>query len=115
MSTRREREITERVMEARQAAGLSRREVGDALSLGEQSYGHYERGRYAFTVDQIFALSRVLGRSVEWLLGLDTSHSAEEDELLTRFRRIRSQAIREVVLKSVRDQEALDQRLREDN
>ncbi|NLD44872.1 MAG: helix-turn-helix transcriptional regulator [Chloroflexi bacterium] len=87
MPTKLEHQIIKRVISARMAAGLSRRDVADALGLGEASYGHYERGRYAFTVEQVMILSRVLMRSVPWLLGLEAPHDATEDELLTCYRR----------------------------
>jgi transcriptional regulator with XRE-family HTH domain len=74
------------VIHAREKAGLDRKALADALSLDLNSYGHYERGRYAFTVDQLFVLSHVLHRSVPWLLGLETDLSEDEDRLLTLYR-----------------------------
>lgn len=86
MPTDLEAKITARVIDARKKAELDRRDLADALVLDLNSYGHYERGRYAFTIDQLFILSRVLNRSVPWLLGLDTGLTEAEDELLTCFR-----------------------------
>jgi len=78
--------ITRRVTEARQKAQLTHKEVGEALSLSETGYGHYERFRQPFTIEQLFQLSRILGRSVEWFLGLDNDLTPEEDHLLALYR-----------------------------
>ena len=86
MVTKTESAVCRRVVEARDLAGLSRKDVADRLGLEEGSYGHYERERYAFTVDQLFSLSRILGRSVAWLIGLDTGLTEQEDALLTAYR-----------------------------
>lgn len=86
MPTKLEEQITERVIAARKDAGLERKNLAEALVIDVNSYGHYERGRYAFTVDQLFTLSRVLGRSVEWFLGLETELTDREDHLLTIYR-----------------------------
>jgi transcriptional regulator with XRE-family HTH domain len=84
--TKLEDQITKRVIAARQRGGLDRKDVADALNMGLNSYGHYERGRYAFTVDQLFTLSRVLGVRVEWLLGLESDLAEDEERLLGAYR-----------------------------
>lgn len=73
---------------AREHAGLSQEEVARGLSLTAVGYGHYERGRTPFTIEQVFALSRILGRSVPWLLGIDNGLTDLEDEVLTLFRAV---------------------------
>jgi transcriptional regulator with XRE-family HTH domain len=75
MGTRLEREIR-------------REDTAQALGLSYHGYAHYERGVYAFTIDQLFTLSRVLGRSVEHFLGLETGLTDLEDELLALFRTV---------------------------
>lgn len=85
LSTR-EEGIARRVREARVASGLTLKEVGEQLGLSEVGYGHYERGARPFGVEQLFELSRVLGRSIHHLLGLETRLSEEEDELVTLYR-----------------------------
>lgn len=82
----REAQIIRRVRDARDALGLTQEQVGAALSLSKYGYGHYEREVQPFTVDQLFTLSRVLGRSVEWFLGLETGLSEREDHLLTIYK-----------------------------
>ncbi|MCU0646232.1 MAG: helix-turn-helix transcriptional regulator [bacterium] len=64
--------IARRVKEAREARNLSQGEVGDKIGLSEAGFGHYERARQTFTVQQLFELERVLGRSVAWFLGIPT-------------------------------------------
>lgn len=83
--TNREERITRRVRQARIDRGLTLKMVGEQLGLSEVGYGHYERGARPFGVEHLFRLSRVLGRSVEHFLGLDTGLTEEEDELLTLY------------------------------
>ena len=44
-------------------SGLTQEAVADALGLSAVGYGHYERARQPFTVEQLFQLSRILGHS----------------------------------------------------
>jgi len=78
--------VRRRVIRARKAAGLSRKEVADALSITENTYGHYERGRTPFTIEQLFVLSRVLGHPVEYFLDLTPGLSEEENHLVALYR-----------------------------
>lgn len=82
MVTKLEEQITQRVMAARERAKIDRQIVADALSLDANSYGHYERGRSAFTVEQLFVLSKVLSKPVAWFLGLESKLREDEQELL---------------------------------
>lgn len=81
-------DIARRVKEARQAQGLSQKEMGEKLNLTETGYGHYERGRQEFSLEQMFRVSRILNRSVEYFLGLETGRSAEEDQVITLYRQL---------------------------
>ena len=111
MTTKLEREIIRRVAEARKDAHLTHKELGQALSLSETGYGHYERGRQALTVEQLFILSRVLSHSVEHFLGLENGLAEDEDALLATYRSIHSPEIRELVRDVAKDQARLDARL----
>ncbi|HUW08651.1 MAG TPA: helix-turn-helix transcriptional regulator, partial [Anaerolineae bacterium] len=62
-----EEAIARRVIRARERAGLDRAEVASALSLEVNSYGHYERGRTAFSVEQLFIISRFFPVPIEEL------------------------------------------------
>jgi transcriptional regulator with XRE-family HTH domain len=94
MVTHLEGQIIKRVTEARTNAKLSRKEVADRLNLEEQSYGHYERGRFAFTVEMLFQLSKILGKPIEWLLGLPTEMTPDEQEMLALYRELHPDARR---------------------
>jgi transcriptional regulator with XRE-family HTH domain len=98
-----ERRVAARVREARNKAGLSQGDLAEVLDLSVAGFGHYDRGRQPYSVDMLFKLAPVLGRSVEWLLGLDTSLTDEEDRLLTAFRVLDDPVVREVVLGLVQD------------
>ena len=96
--TERDLAISRRVTRARLDAGLSQKEVGQRLGLTKAGYGHYERGRQAFAVKQLFALSDILGRSVEWFLDLPADLDETERELLGAWRVTESEPVRACVL-----------------
>jgi transcriptional regulator with XRE-family HTH domain len=102
MLTRREDELRKRVIRAREDAGMDRSEVAKGLSLEYQSYSHYERGRFPFSIEHVFQLARILGRPVEYFLGLDTGLSADEGELLARYRGVGGAEARAMLLRLVR-------------
>src|SRR5512142_816129 len=100
--TKRERAITERVIRAREAAGLQKQELGQKLGLSGSGYSPYENFRYAFSVDQLFELSRILKRSVEYFLGIETGLTADEDELLATYRSVPFAEGRQMILRLVK-------------
>lgn len=102
MVTKLEEQIINRVAHTRERMGISRKQAALALGIEEQSYGNYERRRSAFAVDQLFALSRLLGRPVEYFLGLDTGLSDKEGELLTVYRNLPSDTLRDTALGMLR-------------
>src|SRR5512136_472668 len=93
-----EQRIIDRVVRARQDVDLSRKNVAKALGIEEQSYGHYERGRFAFTIEQLLILSRVLRRPVTWFLGISSDLSNEEERLVHLWRMTSNKDIRHIVL-----------------
>ena len=98
----RENAIVERVKERRRQQGLSQEDLAAALGLSKAGFGHYDRGTQPYSVDQLFSLSRVLGCSVAWLLGLDTTLTPAEDALLAAFRNAPDDKRREIMLDTVR-------------
>jgi transcriptional regulator with XRE-family HTH domain len=78
--------IANRVKQAREETGLSQKDMSKRLGLTEAGYGHYERDRQTFTVDMLFQISRILGRPVEYFLGLETELSADEGRVLALYR-----------------------------
>jgi transcriptional regulator with XRE-family HTH domain len=58
-----------------------------------QSYSHYERGRYVFTVEQLFQLADLFHRPVEWFLGLKTDLDEDEQQALTLYRQAKAQGL----------------------
>ena len=98
-----EASITNRVRRARREAGLNQTQLAARIGLSKAGYSHYERGRQPFTVDQLFLLSRILGRSVEWFLGLDTKLTDDEDRLLTTYRGIESERLKRALLRSAEE------------
>jgi transcriptional regulator with XRE-family HTH domain len=90
--------IANRVRGAREATKLSQEDVAVKLGLTGAGYGHYERTRQVFSIEQIFLLSRILNRPVEWLLGLETTLSQDEGVLLTSYRKITNREVQQMML-----------------
>jgi transcriptional regulator with XRE-family HTH domain len=78
--------IGKRIRRAREHAGMSQQQVADQIGLSDVGYGAFERGTRQISLEYLFALSRVLHRSVPWFLGLDSDLSEEEDRLLSLYR-----------------------------
>ena len=65
------RRFGERLKQAREKAGLSRKELGDAINISPGGYGLYERGARDVTPTSLIRLSRKLKVSADWLIGLE--------------------------------------------
>ena len=84
--TRLEQEISRRARLAREEAGLSQADVSKLLGMERSGYGHYERGRLAWRIDILEQLSQILGKPLEYFLGIDTELSEDEAELVHMYR-----------------------------
>lgn len=84
------REIAFRVRATREGREprMTQEEVGAKLSLSKVGYGHYERGSQPFSVWHLFELATILGRPVEYFLGLRTDLRPDEQVLLAGYRRL---------------------------
>lgn len=97
--------VRRRLKEARQDAGLSQEEVAKKLGLGSHAaYGHYERGEADPDLTNFVKLSKILGKPVTWLLGIEDGHdlSPDEKELLETYRGL-SRTSKEYVLGIAQD------------
>jgi transcriptional regulator with XRE-family HTH domain len=61
----------ERLVAAREAAGLSQRELADKLGMKQRALCWWEREPVALRPDQLAALTAALGVSADYLLGRD--------------------------------------------
>jgi transcriptional regulator with XRE-family HTH domain len=73
--------------------------LGQKLGLTATGYGHYERGRQAFSIEQLFVIARVLDRPVEWFLGLNSELSDDELLALGLYRRAVRNGVGEAALR----------------
>lgn len=64
------RRFGERLKAAREAAGLSRKELGDAINISPAGYAYYERGQRDVTPMSLIRIARTLNISADWLIGL---------------------------------------------
>ena len=84
------RDIARRVRATREELEPRRtqEDVGARLGLSKVGYGHYERGSQPFSVWHLFELATILGRPVEYYLGLSTDLRPDEQVLLGGYRRL---------------------------
>ena len=92
------RAVAERVIRAREEAGLQKNELAEHLGLSKSGYTSYEKFEVPFTVEQLFQLERVLERPVSYFLGLPTDLTSDEEQLLTAYRQIPQKAARKAAL-----------------
>lgn len=92
------RAVAERVIRAREEAGLQKNELAEYLGLSKSGYTSYEKFEVPFTVEQLFQLERVLERPVSYFLGLPTDLTSDEEQLLTAYRQIPQKAARQAAL-----------------
>lgn len=80
------REIGSRIREARQRLKLSQAEVAKQLKIARSAVSLIETGRRDVTALELYRLSRILGVSMEELLGVE--RQAEGEELMYRAERL---------------------------
>lgn len=105
-----QRDIAKRVAAARVGNRMTKVELADALGLSKQGYNPYEQGKGTFTIEQLFKLARILGRSVEYFLGLDNGLTTEQDELLTLYENLPNDQARRWALEALRAQARLERK-----
>jgi len=82
------RAVAQRVIRAREEAGLQKNELAERLGLSKSGYTSYEKFDAPFTVEQLFRLQRILERPVAYFLGLSSDITLDEEQLLTAYRSI---------------------------
>ncbi len=97
-----DRRVTNKVIEAREKAGLNQAELADKLGLSRSGYNPYEKYESAFSVAMLFQLAPILGRSVGYFLGLDTGLTDDEDALLEAYKSIENPGNRAIALNVVK-------------
>lgn len=97
-----------RIAKARALAGMTQRQLADALGITQQSVYYYESGDRDIKSNSLVKISKVLGCTVHYLLGLEDEQSErtagpsindEEMELVSLYRRC-SAEWREYVMRS---------------
>ena len=58
--------VGQRLREARIAAGVTGGELGTSIGLSAQQIGKFERGENVMTAGQLWQLSTVLSRPIDW-------------------------------------------------
>lgn len=63
--------ITQRIVEARERAGLNQTELGEAIGLSKGAVGNYERGDRHPSLRELREISKATGTDFHWLLSGD--------------------------------------------
>lgn len=86
-----------RVFELRKAAGMTQRQVGDAVGLSMQAINDIEKGRRETTQSKLVAMADCFGVTIDYLVGKSDfpDYSASEDTVLFPFLPVRLKALRE--------------------
>ena len=72
-SSRKRTAFGERLVAAREEAGLSQRELADKLGITQRALSWWEREPVALKPEQVAQLATVLGVSTDFLLGVPTA------------------------------------------
>jgi DNA-binding XRE family transcriptional regulator len=79
-----------RITVRRRELGLTQTEMAAALDIAQQTYAHYEVGRYHMPIALLPALSKVLQMDVDSLLGIDSTWYRCEKSVVHTQRSARS-------------------------
>ncbi len=89
-------EETYNVKKARELAGLSQKQMAEALGITQQSVYYYESGQRDIKASMLLKMSEVTGTTISFILGLtnnprekafdSSSLSPDESELLSCYR-----------------------------
>lgn len=90
------------IRQAREDAGLTQSELGDALGISGNAVTKIENGRSALTLGHLTKLPAILHRPVSYFLGIEFDLSADEEELLTLYRALPEGLPREYVFTFIR-------------
>jgi transcriptional regulator with XRE-family HTH domain len=69
--------LGQRIAERRKALGLTQQQLADSLGIAQQTLAHYEVGRLRVAAAMLPAFSKVLGLSLDELLGQHPSRSSK--------------------------------------
>lgn len=78
-----------RIMELRQAKGMTQEELGHVLNVGKGAVSRYEQGKRQLTPEAIHAICDYFGCTADYLLGrsesLRSEVSSEDQQLLRAY------------------------------
>ena len=66
-----------RLLELRQEKGLTQREIAKAMFVSQGTYNNWENGRTQPSIEQLVALSRFFGETVDYLIGNGSSEKQD--------------------------------------
>jgi len=77
----------ERIQSRREYLGIDRKTVADTLGMTTQAIGHYETGRSQVPAETLPRLAKLLGVTVDWIVGNDEEElDVDERDVLQYYR-----------------------------
>ncbi len=80
------REIAQRIRQARKLSGLSQQEVEAAIGKSNNAVSRWERAEAQLDATDLGKLARLFTVSADWLLGIDEEAEMSEFELVRDYR-----------------------------
>lgn len=93
--------IRHRLVQAREAAGVTQGYVARRLGISKASYGRCERGEQPLSASRLGRVAGVLGVSVQHLLGHEPSQRPDVDRLVAAYTALDGDPAQERILLSV--------------
>ena len=89
-----------RIKELREEKGLTQRQVAEACGVTAATILNWENGIYEPGTTDLINLSKVLGASLDYIVGLDEPH---EEEIIRRYlSRLDKEKLIEILLESTK-------------
>jgi transcriptional regulator with XRE-family HTH domain len=76
------KDISERILELREANGLNRVEMAEKLGVNKSSITRYENGDMRPTLDVMINIHNIFGVSLDWLAGIETGEQIKYNALV---------------------------------
>lgn len=76
-----EKQSCNRLQHLRKERGFTQSDVGNAIGVSAQAYGHYETGKRGIDMDVLIRLSEFFGVSTDYILGISDTQVPQNNEL----------------------------------
>lgn len=93
----------DKLKEARKAAGLTQKEVAEAIGVSESAYCGYETGKRQPDVMKLKQIARVLGTTSDYLIETNFQNNADDVELAVMLEQLKTRPEMRMLFKLTAD------------